>query len=89
MIAFTELSSLVPRQRIVDCFEIHIFHQELCDLLLSSREHVLLEICLCQCVFCKDPCYFGPHIDVAISVLRQVTINTVIFRLHFSLRLFR
>ena len=49
------LPNLVPRLRIGDCFEIHNLHWELCDLLLSSHQNFLLEVGLCQCVFCKEP----------------------------------
>ena len=55
MIESIELPNLVPRQRIGDCFEIHILHRELCDLMLSSHHNFLLEVWLHQCVFCKEP----------------------------------
>ena len=58
MIESIEFRNLVPRQRIGDCFEIHILHQELCDLLLSSHQEVLLEVWLRQCVFCMEPLLF-------------------------------
>ena len=54
MIESTELPNLVP-QRIGDCFEIHILHYKLCDLLLSSQQNFLLEVWLRQCVSCKQP----------------------------------
>ena len=38
----TERQSLVPRQRIDDCVEIHILHSELCDRLLSRHRSVPL-----------------------------------------------
>ena len=55
MIESIELPNLVPRQRIGDCFENHILHRELCDLMLSSHHNFLLEVWLRQCVFCKEP----------------------------------
>ena len=51
----TELPNLVPRQRIDDCFEIHILNNELCDLLSASYQNCLIEVRLRQCVFCKEP----------------------------------
>ena len=50
-----EWQDLVPRLRIGACFEIHILHKEMCDLLLSSHQTSLLEALDCQCVFCKKP----------------------------------
>ena len=47
--------SLAPRLHIGDCFEIHNFHWELCDLLLSSHQNFLHEVWLRQCVFCTGP----------------------------------
>ena len=35
----------------------------------------------------KGPCYLDPHADVAVSVLREVIINTVLARYHISWRL--
>ena len=46
---------IVRQQRIGDCFEIHILHKGLCDLVLSGHQNVLLEVWLCQCVSCKEP----------------------------------
>ena len=44
-----------PRSHIDDCFEIHNFHCELCDLLLSSHQKFLHEVRLRQCAFCTGP----------------------------------
>ena len=57
-IEFIELPSLVPLLRIDDCFEIHILHWELCDLLLSSHRFFPLWAGLYHCVFCKKPSQF-------------------------------
>ena len=49
-----EWPDLVPRLRIGDCFEIHLLHWGLCDLLYSSHQTFLLEVLLRQCAFCKE-----------------------------------
>ena len=74
-----------PRLHIGDCFKIHNFHCEFCDLLLSSHQHFLHEVWLRQCVFCTGPtCNFGPLADLAMSVFRDVSINTVFTQIHTS-----
>ena len=52
-----ELPNLVPRWRIGDCFEMHILHQELCDLLLckSGKQHKSCSSALCTM---DDASYF-------------------------------
>ena len=50
--------SLAPRLHIDDCFEIHNFHWELCDLLLSSHQNFLHGVRLCQCVWSAEPLWF-------------------------------
>ena len=52
------LPSPAPRLHIDDCFEIHIYHWELCDLLLSSHQKFLHEVRLRQRVFCTEPSLF-------------------------------
>ena len=64
-----------PRLHIDDCFEIRNCRLGPCDLLLSNHQKFLHEVRLRQCVFCTGPC--GPLIDLAISVFREVNINTV------------
>ena len=54
-IVSTEWLDSVPHLRIGDCFEIHLPHWGLCDLLFSSHQTFLLEVLLRQCVFCKEP----------------------------------
>ena len=58
MIASTELPSLVPIQSIDNCVEIHILHEELCDLLSSNDQNCPLLARLYQCVFCKGSMLF-------------------------------
>ena len=55
MIGSIEWPNLAPRLHIDDCFEIHILHWELCDLLLSSHESSLLDVLHHQSVFFKEP----------------------------------
>ena len=50
-----EWPNLTPRLRSGGCFEIHILHWGLCDLLLSSNQSFLLEVLHHQCVSCKEP----------------------------------
>ena len=52
------VASLAPRLHVDDCFEIHNFHWELCDLLLSSHQNFLHEVRLRHCVFCTGPLWF-------------------------------
>ena len=47
--------SPAPRLRIDDCFEMHILHWVLCDLLLSSHQSFQHEVQLRHCVFCTKP----------------------------------
>ena len=47
-----------PRLHIDDCFEIHNFHWEFCDLLLSSHQNFLHEVRLRHCVFCTGPMWY-------------------------------
>ena len=54
------------RLHVGDCFEIHNFHWEPCDLLLSSHQNLQLEVRLRHCVFCTGSCNFGPLTDLAI-----------------------
>ena len=49
------LPNLAPRLHTGDCYEIHNFHWELCDLPLSSHQNFLHEVRLRQCVFCTAP----------------------------------
>ena len=44
-----------PRLHIGDCFEIHNFYWELCDLLLSGHQKILHEVRLHHCVSCTGP----------------------------------
>ena len=56
-IGSTELPCLAPRQCIDDCFEIHICHQELCDLQLSSHQVFPLNAtCTFTCCWCRMQC---------------------------------
>ena len=55
MVVSTDLSSLVPLQRIDDCFEIIFLHQELCDPLLLNHQNFPLWARLNQCVVSKMP----------------------------------
>ena len=60
---------------------------ELCDLLLSNHQNFLHEVRLCQNVFCTVPLYFWSSGSLAISVFREVSINTVFTQIHTSRRL--
>ena len=53
-IELIEWLNLVPRLSIGDCFEIHIPHWRLCDLLLSSHQNFLPEVLNFQFAFCKE-----------------------------------
>ena len=54
-----------PRQDICVCFEIHILHWGLCDLLLSSHQNFLPEALLRQCVFpARSPRIFLRQLSV-------------------------
>ena len=67
-----EWPNLVPRLRVGDCFEIHLPHCGLCDLMLSSHQTLLPEVLLRQLVFCKEP------LSSWFSVFREVSFNTVL-----------
>ena len=73
-----EWQDLVPRQRIGECFDIHLPRGGLCDLLLSSYQTFPLEVLLRQCVFCKEPLLFCFATDIAISIFKEVSENTVL-----------
>ena len=46
--------------------------------------------CGCASAFsAKGPCYVGPYANVAVSVLREMSMNTVLTRYHFSPRLWK
>ena len=44
-----------------------------------NHQHCLHEVRLRQCVFCRSSCNFGPLTDLAISVLREVSINNCVY----------
>ena len=81
-----EWPSPAPRLHIDDCFEIRNLHRRPCDLLLTSLQHFsargtasplrLLHGALCS---------FGPYTDLAISVFREMNINTVLTQILTSL----
>ena len=74
-----------PRLHIDDCFEIRNCRLGPCDLLLSSHQNSQHEVRLRHCVFCMGPCNFGPFTDLAISVFREMSINTVFTQILTSL----
>ena len=79
--------SPAPRQRIDDCFEIHILRSELCDLLLSSHRFFRSRHGCTSALAARIPCFFGSRANLAIFVLREVSINTVLTtraRYHFT-----
>ena len=80
-----ELPNVVPRLHLDDCSKIHILHEELCDLKSPnfSARGTAAPVRLLQ----GGPCFLGPFVDVAVSVLREMRINIVFHRYHFSSRL--
>ena len=69
--------SPAPRWHIDDYFEIYNFRWEFRALLQSNHQNFLHEVRLRHCVFCTGLCNFGPLTDLAISVFREMSINTV------------
>ena len=68
-----------------DCFEIRNCHWGPCDLLLLSHQNFQHEVQLHYCVICMGPCNFRPFTDLAISVFREMNINTVLTQILTSL----
>ena len=66
-------------------FEIRNCRSGPCDLLLSSHQIFQHEVRLRHCVFCMGPYNFGPLTDLAISVFREMRINTVLTQILTSL----
>ena len=79
-----ELLSLVPQLHVGDCFEIHFHRWEFCDLLLSSHQKFCAKYDSTNTSSARNPCNFGPLTDLAISVFREMSLNTVITRYHSS-----
>ena len=88
-IVSTELPRLVPRQRIDDCFEIHILHKELCDLLLLNHQNFRSGHDCTGASSARNPYYFRPQTDIAIPVFREMSEDVVFTRYHFCSRLQR
>ena len=81
-----EWLSPAPRLRIGDCYEIRNCRLGPCDLLLSSHQNFQHEVRLHNCVFCMGPCCkFGPFTDLAISVFKEMSINSVLTQILKSL----
>ena len=79
-------SSPAPRLHMDDCFEIHNFHWELCNLLLSSHKIFCTKYGSTNTSSARCPRDFGPLADLAISVFREVSINTVFTQILASRR---
>ena len=76
--------SPAPRLHIDDCFEIHNFHWELCDLLLSSHQNFCTRYGSANASSARGPRNFGPLADLAILVFREESRNTVFTQIHTS-----
>ena len=74
-----------PRLHIDDCFEIRNCRLGPCDLLLSSHQNLRLEYGFAIASSAWGPCNFGPFTDLAISVFREMSINTVLTQILTSL----
>ena len=70
---------LEPRQRIGDCFEIHLPRWGFGDLLFSSHQTFLLEAQRRQCVLCKEPLWFWFANILHISIFWEVCVWTLCF----------
>ena len=77
MIESIELPNLVLRQRIGDCsrFTSSTENFVICCYQVTK---IFCSRCGCASALSARPCYFCPHADVAVSVLRAVSINTVL-----------
>ena len=69
-----EWQGLVPRLRTGDCFEIHLPHWGLCDLLLSSHQTFCSRYCFASASSARSPYHLGSQ---AVSVFWEMSINTV------------
>ena len=69
-----------PRLHTGDCFEIHILHKELCDLLLSSHQNFLLEVLDYQCVFCKEPLQGAVVVLILLQISHKWEITQNVFK---------
>ena len=75
----------VPRLRIDDCFEIRNCRLGPCDLLLSSHQNFSTKYGSAIASSAWGPCNFSPLTDLAISVFREMSINTVFTQILTSL----
>ena len=75
VIVSTVLPTLVPLQRIDDCFEIHILQRETCDPQLLNHRSFRSGYDCTSAFSARSPCNFGSRADVTISVLREVRKN--------------
>ena len=67
----------------------HLPHWGVSDLLVSSHQFFCSRY-VCACAFsARSPCNLGCHADLAIFVLREASVNTVLARYHFCSRLWR
>ena len=75
-----------PRLHIGDCFEIRNCRLGPCGLLLSSHQKfVSSRYGFAIASSAWDPCNFGPFTDLAISVFREMSMNTVLTQILTSL----
>ena len=79
--------SLPPRLHIDDCFKIHNFHWELCVICCyhATKNFHARGTAPANASSARGPRNFGPLTDLAISVFREASINTVFYpNPHFS-----
>ena len=77
--------SPAPRLHIDDCFEIHIFTENLVIFCYQVTEVFCTRYGSAIASSARGPCNFGPLTDLAISVFREMSINTVLTQLLTSL----
>ena len=81
-----EWPSPAPQLHIDDCFEIRNCHWGPCDLLLSSHQIFSTRYGFAKASSARGPCNFGPFTDLAISVFREMSTNTVFTQIYTSRR---
>ena len=68
-----------PRVHIDDCFEIHNLHWELCDRCCNQINKIFCtKYDFASTSSARSPSNFSPLTDLAISVFREMSINTVL-----------
>ena len=87
MIVSTVSPSVVPLQRIDDCFEIHVLHLEPCDPELLNPEIFRSGHDGTGASSARNPRNLGSQTDIAIPVFREVSKNVVFTRYQFGSRL--